>query len=108
MVLCECGAELEIIDYEDHIESVSCPKCGLEYKRSFIDTVLLEIRREHFVWKLFLCDFWRVFKRKDVNFAFEFTPKSGWWFEWWTPTWHFGKGPYITIGFWRLRFYRGY
>lgn len=30
------------------------------------------------------------------------------WFDAWTPVWHEGRGPYITIGLGLFAFYRGY
>ena len=33
--------------------------------------------------------------------------KSFWW-NWWTPTWHKGRGPYISIGLGLFAIYRGY
>jgi hypothetical protein len=109
MVSCECGGELTIIEENGRKVSVSCLECGLEFKRRFWDRPLLEIRRGNRVWlNPLLSDLWRMFKQKGVNFAVRFAPDSDYWFHWWTPTWHFGKGPYITIGFWRFRIYRGY
>jgi len=44
-------------------------------------------------------------------------PKPGWairvgwrgfWGHWWTPIWHKGRGPYITIGLGLIQIYRGY
>jgi hypothetical protein len=30
------------------------------------------------------------------------------WFEYWLPAWHEGRGKYLTIGFYFGAFYRGY
>ncbi len=30
------------------------------------------------------------------------------WFQLWTPVWHSGRGPYVSIGFYFIAFYRGY
>lgn len=30
------------------------------------------------------------------------------WAEWWTPGWHEGRGPYVTIGLGYVAIYRGY
>lgn len=30
------------------------------------------------------------------------------WWQWWTPRWHEGRGPYVSIGFYFIAFYRGY
>ena len=32
----------------------------------------------------------------------------GWWCHLWTPVWHQGRGPYVTIGLGVLAIYRGY
>ena len=32
----------------------------------------------------------------------------GFWTIWWTPIWHKGRGPYISIGLWFFAIYRGY
>lgn len=32
----------------------------------------------------------------------------GFWAHWWTPIWHKGRGPYISIGLGVLAIYRGY
>ena len=31
-----------------------------------------------------------------------------WWFEWCTPTWHAGRGPYISVVLGVIAIYRGY
>lgn len=31
-----------------------------------------------------------------------------WWWIWWTPRWHDGRGPYISVGLYYLAVYRGY
>jgi hypothetical protein len=112
MVICECKGELEIKEDNGRMMEISCSKCGLEYKRRWFDRKLLDIDapggHTNINITLGLSDLWRVFKRKGVNFAVRFAPKSDWWFQMWTPTWHFGKGPYITVGFWKFRIYRGY
>ena len=30
------------------------------------------------------------------------------WFHFWTPTWHRGRGPYLSIGLYFVEIYRGY
>jgi hypothetical protein len=30
------------------------------------------------------------------------------WLHWWTPAWHDGRGPYISIGLWLFSVMRGY
>lgn len=32
----------------------------------------------------------------------------GWWFHLWTPKWHNGRGPYLTVGLGFVAFGRGY
>lgn len=37
--------------------------------------------------------------------------KVGWlgfWVHWWTPAWHAGRGPYVSIGLGVVGIYRGY
>jgi hypothetical protein len=71
-----------------------------------------------------LMDFWNIWKRKDINYLLDlkgeiqpfYKSKHGLWyafkksffFNWWTPVWHEGRGPYISIALCRLRFMRGY
>lgn len=43
---------------------------------------------------------------RGASYALRFT--RGFWFHWWTPVWHEGRGPYITIGCGLFAFYRGY
>lgn len=108
MVLCECGGKLEIIGKEGKMINVSCPDCGKTFERKFYDNSLFDIRKGDVWFAPLMADLWRVFKINGIKSAVKIAPKSGWWFHWWTPTWHFGKGPYITIGVWKLRIYRGY
>lgn len=37
----------------------------------------------------------------------KFMPKK-FWAIWWTPIWHKGRGPYLSIGLWIIAIYRGY
>jgi hypothetical protein len=48
--------------------------------------------------------------RKQINYAIDRMPPGGnrWWFEWWTPCFHEGRGPYISIGIGWIRILRGY
>jgi len=32
----------------------------------------------------------------------------GFWFEFWTPMWHDGRGPYLSLGLGPIAVYRGY
>lgn len=34
--------------------------------------------------------------------------KRGFWIHLWTPIWHNGRGPYVSIGLWFFAVYRGY
>ena len=34
--------------------------------------------------------------------------RQGFWLHLWTPTWHKGRGPYISLGLGWLKIYRGY
>lgn len=34
--------------------------------------------------------------------------RKGWWWLMWTPQWHEGRGPYISIGIGLVAIYRGY
>lgn len=39
--------------------------------------------------------------------------KGGWspnrfWIDFWTPKWHCGRGPYLTVGLGLIAIYRGY
>ena len=46
-----------------------------------------------------------------VNYAMRFLPRQGgpyWWAVTWTPIWHKGRGPYVSIGLGLVAFYRGY
>ncbi len=54
-------------------------------------------------------NFW-IFKltRARVNYGLRFWAKPVWGWQWWTPVWHEGRGPYVSIGMGWLHFYRGY
>lgn len=47
-------------------------------------------------------------KHGPVNYAVTFEWFGRAWCDIWTPVWHNGRGPYITIGLWFVRFVRGY
>jgi hypothetical protein len=61
--------------------------------------------------------YWRHFFR-GVNYGVSIIHKRGTkehrfsrsmnWLHIWTPVWHKGRGPYITIGLFGIAFYRGY
>jgi len=40
--------------------------------------------------------------------AIKFFTHPKFWFNWWTPTLHKGRGPYISIGLGWMAIYRGY
>lgn len=54
--------------------------------------------------------------RKGVKYAarrFDPLPEGSttecrFWLHIWTPTWHEGRGPYVSIGVYEFAFYRGY
>lgn len=48
---------------------------------------------------------WRPRSGK-VNYAVR--RNKGFWLHLWTPIWHEGRGPYISIGLGKFAFYRGY
>ncbi len=60
--------------------------------------------------------FWRgtkamTWKHGKVNYAIRRLHGKlyhKFWIEVWTPTWHEGRGPYISIGLGFISFYRGY
>lgn len=45
---------------------------------------------------------------KHVNYAVDVHFSKRPWFHLWTPVNHEGRGPYITFGFYFIRFVRGY
>lgn len=49
---------------------------------------------------------WRI-RVGQVNYALVLLPRRFWWHIW-TPPWHQGRGPYISIGLWVIAFVRGY
>lgn len=50
----------------------------------------------------------RIFTHKGrVNYAIDAMPRS-FWFQFWKPVWHEGRGYYISVGCWLFAFYRGY
>jgi len=73
---------------------------------------LIDFRRGDFWISFHLLDLINVWKRTGVNWKVKLAPKNQrggqYWFHWWTPVWHEERGPYITMGIHRLRFYRGY
>jgi len=53
-----------------------------------------------------------TWKHEHVNYDFEYRPAYNkpvaFWICLWTPVWHKGRGPYISIGLGIFGFYRGY
>lgn len=45
-------------------------------------------------------------KHGHVNYAVR--RNTGWWFHFWTPSYHEGRGPYVSIGLGFFALYRGY
>jgi len=45
-------------------------------------------------------------KKSKVKYAIRF--KREWWCYLWTPIWHKGRGPYVSIGLGFIAFHRGY
>ena len=41
------------------------------------------------------------------GWSVKFLPKEFWW-HWWTPSWHEGRGPYISIALFVISIFRGY
>lgn len=42
-----------------------------------------------------------------VTWGLALWPRA-WWWAWWTPVWHEGRGPYLSIGLYVIAVYRGY
>lgn len=45
---------------------------------------------------------------KRVNYALSIGWYGRIWLAYWLPTWHDGRGKYLTVGFYFIRFIRGY
>jgi len=50
----------------------------------------------------------RPFPHRKPSWSVRFGWRQGLWAHWWTPIWHEGRGPYITIGLGLIAIYRGY
>ena len=61
--------------------------------------------------KIFICfkglGEWKCFF-VGIKYSVKLTSDLKFWIHLWTPKWHMGRGPYISIGLWVIRFYRGY
>lgn len=44
---------------------------------------------------------------RGINYAVGILPRRVWWRHW-IPTWHEGRGSYVSIGLWVIALYRGY
>lgn len=97
---------------------------------SFGESQIFEIFKPHgllffssFWFAPLFCDIWRVFKIRGINFGIQrgylhpyhlmkygkwCAVKKTFWVNWWTPKWHEGRGPYITIGLGLFTIMRGY
>lgn len=42
------------------------------------------------------------------HWAIHWHKQSSWWCHFWTPVWHEGRGPYVSIGLGYIAVYRGY
>ena len=45
--------------------------------------------------------------KNGAKWAIKWMPKRIW-CDAWTPIWHEGRGPYLTLGLWFVAIYRGY
>lgn len=43
-----------------------------------------------------------------VGYTLLLRRRIAWWLCLWTPSWHEGRGPYISLGLGFIAFYRGY
>ena len=43
----------------------------------------------------------------NAKWGVQWLPKS-FWCNAWTPIWHDGSGPYLSLGLWFIAIYRGY
>lgn len=48
---------------------------------------------------------WHVMRIDTIPFE---TWRDFWWFHFWTPTWHKGRGPFVSIGLGVIAIARGY
>ncbi|KKM59285.1 hypothetical protein LCGC14_1548270 [marine sediment metagenome] len=60
-------------------------------------------------WRSFFKGITRMkYPHEKVNYSLSIIKRPGFWIHLWTPKWHDGRGPYITIGLGYIRFIRGY
>lgn len=55
-----------------------------------------------------ICVMKPLYKRKRVLYSVRLIAFRPFWFCLWTPVWHEGRGPYISIGLGIIAFCRGY
>jgi hypothetical protein len=48
-----------------------------------------------------------VWRKKGINYGVKLLPR-GFWYDWWTPRFHEGRGPYITASLYVIAIFRGY
>ncbi|GEM_PF-6262191 len=62
------------------------------------------------IFSFHLIDLVNICKVQRVNYKIEIIKhhRKRFWFNYWTPIWHDGRGPYITMGLGLIAFYRGY
>ena len=51
---------------------------------------------------------WIKLRAHKINYVIRLALLRDRWFEWWTPGFHQGRGPYISLGFYFFAIYRGY
>lgn len=45
--------------------------------------------------------------RREVNYGIGIWPRRWWWMRW-LPSYHEGRGNYLSVGLWVVAIYRGY
>lgn len=50
-----------------------------------------------------ISSWYKVFRHWSVRWD-----RQGFWLHLWTPIWHKGRGPYVSMGLGGLKVYRGY
>ena len=82
-------------------------KIGSKEKTGFL---FFELSNGRTIFSFHLIDLVNIWKVHRVNYKLEILQRSRrrFWFNYWTPVWHEGRGPYITLGLGLIAFYRGY
>ena len=86
------------------------------YNQLFYGTPEGERYSGHFHVSLHWIDLINIWKTDGINYLFDLKGTPGLrgyfirhlFFSYWTPAWHEGRGPYISIQIGKLRFMRGY